>query len=227
MSYKKKSLYRSSLPKLPFIFFIELLRFYLKDCKTILDVGCGYPSPLRFVSGVKTGIDAYKPSVLMAKKEKTHDFLLQMDIRDIRKKLNNKSYDAVVALDVIEHLPKKGGIKLLKDMESLAQKYVVIFTPNGFHQQHDDRNSYEEHLSGWTVSEMKKKDYTVRGIFGYKRLRGPYHRLKFKPEFFWGLVSEITQFYTYFNPENAAALLCIKKINTSQRKRKPSLIPIK
>ena len=59
--------------------------------------------------------------------------------------------NACVALDVIEHLVKPDGIKLMRDMETIAAKKVIFFTPCGFLPQHHTTNDdLQEHLSGWS-----------------------------------------------------------------------------
>lgn len=188
------------------------MRYILSDCKTILDLGCGDNSPIRFLQTKTYGIDASREAISIAKKKKTHDILKVMDVKRACDYCKSKSFDAVVALDVIEHLRKDAGEKLIKDMEKIAKKRVIIFTPNGFVPQ-KGKTIYDSHLSGWTDMELRNKGYKVFGIYGPKRLRGDYHKIKFEPEFFWTIISELIQWtYIYNNPQNAAALLCIKDI---------------
>jgi len=46
--------------------------------------------------------------------------------------IESKSFDIVIAMDLIEHLPKSDGYKLLYEMERIARKACMIMTPNGF-----------------------------------------------------------------------------------------------
>ena len=118
-------------------------------------------------------------------------------------------------MDLIEHLPKAGGLKLMREMESIARKQVVIFTPSGFKPQgHTAADDLEVHLSGWEPAEMKALGYRVIGLLGPKWLRGDYHTLKYRPRFFWGLVSLAGHFlWTRWQPKSAAAILCIKTLD--------------
>lgn len=184
----------------------------LRSSRSILDVGCGELSPIRFIKGHKSGVDGYAPSLKLAKKNNTHDKFFLIDIKKIKQKFQKKSFDAVVAIDVIEHLKKQEGYNLIKDMESLASKIIIFYTPNGFIPQHDSKNKLQEHLSGWTVNDFHKCGYTVKGMYGHKSLRGDFHKLKYKPTFFWLITSELSSyFYTFNHPESAASLLAYKR----------------
>ena len=73
---------------------------------------------------------------------------------------------------------------MVLDMERLASKLVVIFTPNGFLPQKSKDGDLQQHLSGWTAQEMREHGYNVIGMFGRKSLRGEYHRLVHQPRTF-------------------------------------------
>jgi 2-polyprenyl-3-methyl-5-hydroxy-6-metoxy-1,4-benzoquinol methylase len=152
----------------------------LSDCKTILDLGCGSGSPIRgFSKNFHTvGVDLFKPAILESKNRKIHDDYVLADINNLC--FRPDSFDAVVALDVLEHLKKALGLKLIKSMEELAKRKVVIIIPNGFvNQQEYDGNVLQAHLSGWTANEMKKMEYQVHGIVGLKLLRTEKANLKY------------------------------------------------
>jgi hypothetical protein len=68
------------------------------------------------------------------------------------------SVDTVFLVDVIEHLEKEEGRRLLAATEGLARRQVVIFTPLGFMAQHHsdgkdawglEGGAWQEHKSGW------------------------------------------------------------------------------
>lgn len=190
---------------------IYLLTQSLKTCTTILDIGCGSNSPIQHINSIKTGVDADTKAIGIAKKNKTHTYFIRGDIKNLSRLLNNKRYDGIAALDVIEHMKKKDGYKLLKTLDKIARKKIVIVTPNGFVRQIQKDNALQEHLSGWTVNDFKKYGYSVKEALGSKFLRGEENKLKFKPKIFWGIVSYLTQlFYTYSHPRSAASLVCIK-----------------
>ena len=191
------------------------LRKALSGCESVLDVGCG-ASPTMRQLGVShpVGIDGYKPSVDRAKQLKTHDEMVHGDVRELDRYFRPKQFDACVALDVIEHLAKPDGVKLMRDMEKIAAKKVIFFTPCGFlPQRHATNDDLQEHLSGWEPAEMRNYGYDVIGLLGPKRLRGEYHAIKGRPRIFWGVVSLGGHIlWTRNHPEKAAAILCVKDL---------------
>lgn len=187
----------------------------LKGMESVLDVGCGSNSPLAQVKKTfySVGIDIFKPSIKKSKKVKIHDDYKIGDILKIDTFFKPKSFDAVLALDIIEHLSKKDGRKLLALMEKLAKKKVIIFTPYGFTQQHPyEENPFQVHKSGWYVENFKNRGYKVYGMRGLRFIRGEYATIKYKPWFFWGTISTLSQFFVYNYPKLAYQLLAVKKI---------------
>jgi len=198
-------------PDIPFATFGVLLKDELKDCESILDVGCGDNSPLRMIARKKelVGIDGYAGAINKSKKAGIHQKYIKMDIKDIGKKFKPKQFDAVVALDVIEHLKKKDGYNLLKQMEKIARKKVIVFTPNGFLPQIDKVNLLQEHLSGWDTKDFKAREYKVFGAKGLKIFRKN-AELRFKPKVISGILSEMSHyFYGKYHPEKSFSLFAI------------------
>ena len=206
------SLLKSSLTNPSLLTLVREIQSTLRGCSTVLDVGCGNGSPLRFLSGVRlVGVDGYAPALEEARKSGTHDEFVLGDVKRISELFPPKSFDACVALDVIEHLPKEDGWRMADAMERLARKRVIIFTPNGFIPQKSKDGDLQEHLSGWTADEMRPKGYRVLGMYGPKSLRGEYHRIKRDPRAFWLLVSLGAHYlHTRTRPEKAAAIFCVK-----------------
>lgn len=185
------------------------------SCSSILDVGCGKNSPLRFIPKAHlVGVDGFAPAIEEARQRGTHDELLLGDVQKLTGLFDSKQFDACIALDVIEHLPKEEGWRMLESMEKLARKRVVIFTPNGFVPQHSKDGDLQEHLSGWTAEDLRPHGYEVFGMCGPKSLRGEYHIIKYKPRAFWALVSLAADYaYSRGHPESAAAILAVKKLD--------------
>ena len=182
--------------------------------KTVLDVGCGSWSPLANVkkSFYSVGVDIHKPSVDEIKKKKIHDEYKVGDVLKISKFFKPKSFDAVIALDAVEHFKKKDGLSLIKQMETIAKKKVIILTPYGFTKQSPvDGNPFQEHKSGWNIADFKKPGYKIYGMRGLRFIRtGEYATIKLKPWFFWGLISTLSQFFTYYFPQSAYQLFAVK-----------------
>jgi len=200
-----------------FKFNYKLRKEVLRSCKTVLDLGCGKCSPLNFFSDEidhSLGVDNFLPYIEESKELKIHTDYLEMEMIEACKKIESNSFDCVMALDAIEHLKKEEGFQLLAEMERIASKCIVIYTPNGFLNQNIyDDNKGQLHLSGWTAGELQKFGFKVYGMSGLKYLRTDLGEIKFKPGFFWGKITSITQLFTYFYPKLAFQLLGVKSIN--------------
>jgi hypothetical protein len=78
--------------------------------------------------------------------------------------LPTQSYDIVTCFEMIEHLPKEQGIKLLDEMERVG-KWVFVSTPSSFFPQPKyDNNVHQIHLSLWSTKEFRSRGYSVRGF---------------------------------------------------------------
>lgn len=193
-----------------------MLRSALDHCETVLDIGCGTSPVMRELGVNRTvGVEGYPPFIEEARKKNLQDELIDCDVRDISKHFQIHQFDACIALDLIEHLTKEDGLKLIQSMEKIARKRVVFFTPSGFlPQKHAVNDDLQAHLSGWEAKEMKNLGYEVIGLLGPKKLRGEYHKIIKRPILFWGLLSMIMQFsYSKSHPESAAAIMCIKYLD--------------
>jgi len=204
---------KSTFPNVALAYFVQLIENNLKNCKSVLDVGCGSDSPLQHLSKKYklTGVDAYAPAIKESKRKKIHQHYHNLDIKKLTKKFGSNSYDAVIALDVIEHFHKKEGYKLLKAMEGIAKKVVILNTPNGFIPQHNNTNNLQEHLSGWNTGDFRKLGYKVYGMYGPKFLRKEEGELKYRPKILFGIISVILHLLvTKYFPKFAYSLTAVK-----------------
>ena len=160
------------------------------------------------------GFDVFKPSLQKSRKSKIHDKYVIGNILKLDQYFKENSYDCLIALDVIEHFTKKEGNLLLNQLEKIAKKRVIVFTPNGFVKQSVfENNMYQVHKSGWTLLDFKKRGYKVIGLRGPRKLRGEYASIKYKPWFLWGFISFVTEPFFVFFPRNAYHLFAIKDLS--------------
>jgi SAM-dependent methyltransferase len=184
----------------------------LMACQSVLDLGCGKNSPIKHISLLySVGVDIFPEYLELSKQNRIHSAYILSNIANIEFK--SKSFDAVIALDLIEHLTKDEVHKLIYKMEKWARKKVIILTPNGFLAQHEyDDNPHQEHHSGWHVKDFANLGYSVKGINGLRILRGEQALIRFKPKWFWEPISDYTQKYTYAHPKHAFHLLAVKEL---------------
>lgn len=197
--------------------YYAMLSRELHRMKTVLDVGCGSNSPLAKIPKhfYSTGVDIHKPSITKSKNSRIHDEYKVGNVLSIGALFKEKQFDAVIALDLIEHLPKQKGWELLKKMTKLAKKKVILLTPNGFVSQHPvDGNTFQVHLSGWTVGDFRRHGFRVYGMRGLKWLRGEYATIKWKPWFFWAAISTLSEVFVFFLPGIANQLFVVKDLNS-------------
>jgi SAM-dependent methyltransferase len=214
MLKSKASLLREGFPRLAFISYVSEMRRMLSDCRTCLDIGCGSGSPTRFIDfDFRVGIDGHEPSLAMARSGGTHDEYHLLAAQDICKKFSPGQFDCCVALDLIEHLTKVEGFSLIRDMEIIASKKILLFTPGGYLPQVSHNGDMQAHLSGWTAGELRALGFRVVGMHGHRYLRGEEHRHRFRPQSISGIISQISHYaYTRSHPEKAAALLSVKDV---------------
>ena len=191
----------------------------LPDCKSVLDLGCGDDSVLKLNFGefYSVGVDIFEPALLKSRRKGIHSDYIRADIRKLPVK--QKSFDCVLALELIEHLTEEEGYEFLKNIESIARKRVIIATPNGFIQpRQEDRhgNIWQVHKSGWNVSQLRMLGYEVKGMAGLRLLRNDHGRIRFKPALAWRLISYLTQMVAYYLPQLSSALLCTKEIKRKE-----------
>lgn len=182
------------------------------NSQTVLELGCGDNSPLQFFTDkfYSTGVDLFEKSIEISKNKNIHNDYIKADVLEIEQYVAANSYNTVIALDLIEHLEKNEGYKLIQIMKKLAKNKVIIFTPNGFMPQGDlNENPWQVHRSGWETSDFEKEGFKVTGINGHKSLRGDLAVIKYKPLYFWTLISDISQFFVKKNPINAFHLLAV------------------
>ena len=192
----------------------EILKV-LQGFQSILDIGCGRCSPIRFADAAKlVGVDAFEPDLERARQANTHDEFLLADCRSLADHFDENQFELCIAKDVIEHVSREDGMQLIRDMERIASKRIVLFTPNGFLTQHSaEEGDLQQHLSGWTVADMRELGFTVVGLLGPSVLRTEGHAIKYKPAVLWGLISMVLQaLWCRHRPNTASAILCWKDL---------------
>ncbi|TQF16597.1 class I SAM-dependent methyltransferase [Myxococcus llanfairpwllgwyngyllgogerychwyrndrobwllllantysiliogogogochensis] len=189
------------------------------SCDSVLDIGCGSGSPLKKISHLfsrTVGVDGYPASIERSRAAGIHQEYHCMDLLEVGKHFAPKSFDAVIALDVIEHFEKPEGYRLLEMMESLARKRVVIFTPNGFLPQDEwDNNVHQVHRSGWEVYDFELRGYRVTGMSGWKPLRGDFALPRLRPARLGSRLSILTEPFATRFPQHAFQLLAVRDLEAS------------
>jgi predicted SAM-dependent methyltransferase len=128
----------------------------------------------------------------------------------------NNSFDIVLCVEVLEHLKRDEGEKLLKEMERIAKKQVILTTPVGkFKQEAYNGNPHQEHKYVWSPKQMKPLGYKVIGV-GMRNLSGKAgiqsqlpRTLRLLINIIWILAGP----FAYFIPRLAGDMVCSKNLN--------------
>lgn len=185
---------------------------------TLLDVGCG-PGRVgeiikRHKSIYSVGVDIFSPYLKRCQDNHTHDELIQCDIRHLPFREN--SFDAVLCKDVIEHLDSQEGDKLIKELEKIARRQVIITTPMGNYGQHEyDDNPFQEHRSTWKPADLRRYGLTVRGIGirGMHGERGLHSRVPKMLRWLLDIMYVLAGPVVYFFPSLACYMIGTKKLH--------------
>lgn len=200
------------------------LKSELKDCESVLDLGCGPSSPLQYCKNISrsVGVETFSPYLEESKKKNIHTEYLQKKIEEVD--FAENSFDAVIMIEVLEHLPEELGGEILKRASKWARKKVIVSTPNGYFPMNAvDGNEHQRHLSGWSFDTLRKNGFAVRGMSGIKFFyykKNTVHSLanedavfsniRFKPRQFFYLINGLLQAVSYYFPKFAFGLLAIK-----------------
>lgn len=106
------------------------------------------------------GTDVFQPYLNFVKKHEVYDDVILCDALHLPFK--DQSFDTSLAIEVIEHLKKKDGDKLLNEAERVSGKSVIITTPhNPFRQDSLNGNVHQTHISKWSAKEFEVRGYNI------------------------------------------------------------------
>ncbi|MCC2630522.1 MAG: methyltransferase family protein [Candidatus Paceibacter sp.] len=133
---------------------------------TILDVACGLSLKSKFLPAqIRVGVDIYDEYFKHIEADVPY-VVIKYDVRKLKDIFMPKSFDLVLALDIIEHLEKDESLDMIKQCETIAKKAVILETPKGYIPQNMDilghgGHEWQTHRSGWEVEELEKMGYNV------------------------------------------------------------------
>lgn len=185
----------------------------LIEGRTILDIGCGYGNwgyliktaywytkagRKRKKANFLMGIDICKNYLKFVNYHRVYSETAMCDSRYLP--LNDKTFDTVLLLEIIEHLPKSEGYNILKEAERVAKRLVIVSTPSYFiRQETRDGNKFQKHLSKWTVSDFKRAGYTI--VMG-----------SFIMERFYNYLQYFFLKFTYVLPQYPVSVIAVKRL---------------
>ena len=149
-----------------------LWRFNQGEIVSVLDVACGLSLKSKFIDAkIRVGVDIYDEYFNHIESDVPY-VVLKYDVRRLNEIFMPKSFDLVIALDIIEHIEKDEALDMIKQCEEIARKAVVLETPNGYIPQNLDiqghgGHEWQTHRCGWEVKELEDLGYSTV-VRGYK-----------------------------------------------------------
>jgi SAM-dependent methyltransferase len=209
-------------PYLPFTALNTVWRGFDRQAVSVLDVGAGRGRPMRFLRRrlrfYAVGVDIFRPYLQECQRQGVYDDYVQVDARSLP--FQSDSFDAVLCMEVLEHLEREEGLALIAALEQIARRQVIISTPVGAHHQHDyDGNPYQEHKYIWQPGELKRLGYRVighglRGLGGMSGIQSPLPRM-LRPlvDLAWILAGPVAS----IRPECAGNMVASKSLTKTVR----------
>ena len=212
-----KNIIRKILGKNFFYNNFYLIQRELESVNTVLDLGCGNNSPYKRYwlkpNHKSIGVDLYSNEF------KSDNYkIVKSDVLEFLKAQPDKSFDSVLALDIIEHVEKSSALLLKKHMERVAKKNVIIVTPNGYWPGMSNAPGMK-HLCGFTYKEFLNDGYKVFGSGGLAILRSRKHSyLKGMGNFkntlpFQLIIFNLGNLFVKHRPKFSYGITAIKNIN--------------
>jgi 2-polyprenyl-3-methyl-5-hydroxy-6-metoxy-1,4-benzoquinol methylase len=108
-------------------------------------------------------IDIHEPYIFKAREIPWAAKEVRFMVGDITNGIDFSEYDLVLMADILEHLPKDDGLRILKNP---AKKLLFVPLENEFRENKDGVES-QEHKSKWTEQEFKDLGLKVEVLKGF------------------------------------------------------------
>lgn len=158
-----------------------------------MDIGCGIRPQAFFQPTVHLCCEPYHEytkALIQHFADVPGLVVLQNTGQSILDQTPDKSVDSIFLIDVIEHMEKDDGLRLLESCERVVRQQIVLFTPLGFMPQeygaHDEDawgfsgGEWQKHRSGWELNDFDNtwdllvcKEYHLTDSRG-ERLTNPF-----------------------------------------------------
>ena len=208
---------QSTRPYIPFVVINTVKRDMDRQGRSVLDVGCGdglMGGMLKNKKILSIGADIDIKSLKKGYENATHDGYIMCDVRNLP--LQQKSFDTVLAIEVLEHQEKADALKTIKTWEQIARRQVIITTPVGECRVAAKKdNPFDEHKSFWYPEEMKRQGYTIRG-HGLAKMYGDDGWFARAPKIIQPLLYVLAITVgpvVYFLPGLSGRMVCIKRLD--------------
>jgi hypothetical protein len=143
----------------------EIAAALVRPASSCIDIGPGLRPQKFLLAKSHLLIEPHHPYAEQLARTYPDKPVIRMDGLRFLEVMMDQSVDTIFLLDVIEHLDKKDGEKLLENAKRVARSQVIVFTPLGFMPQHYSEiggawgnvthNELQNHMSGWSPSDFE------------------------------------------------------------------------
>ena len=161
----------------------KVIERYISTDDTVLDICSGIGNVTDTLKVKKmTVVDIFKPYLDVFKQKRPDIEIVELDVKNIMTIFSRDSFDIVMCLDGIEHLYLPDSIRLIENMELIARKKILIFTPeaitgeilpNFIHNAWgiNGGDEYQTHKSGFKRDFFEKRKYKIIEVNVYSVYR--------------------------------------------------------
>ena len=129
----------------------------IEPVSSVMDIGCGI-RPQQFITpDFLICVEPHPEYVEILKKNLigTNSIIISLDARQALSSMVDGSIDSIFLIDVIEHMTKEVGLEVIREVERIARRQVVLFTPLGYMPQ----NMHASGLDGWNLNGGSLQDH--------------------------------------------------------------------
>ncbi len=125
---------------------------------TVLELGFGRGETGRAIrtacpAAAITGVEVWQPYVDIAKNREPYDVVIAADILGVLPTLAGNSFDAVVAMEVIEHLTREDADIVIAHCKRIAPQVYASSPIGDFPEEALHGNPFQVHRSTWTEAD--------------------------------------------------------------------------
>lgn len=150
------------------------IRLRLEPVESLVDLGCGARPQTTLRAPRIVNVDVWRAYLDAAPPPRV--------LADLRQPLpfRDGAFDVAWCSDVLEHLDRVAGYRLVREAQRVSRRGVVVRTPLGWQAQaaHDawglGECQHQEHRSGWWPRDLPGERWVIEGRS--KDTNGWYHR---------------------------------------------------
>jgi hypothetical protein len=154
----------------------HLVRLLAADCHSVLDIGTGLMRSLQAMPcRVKVGLEAHRP--YLEHREVEGAVPINASALDVERLFVPGAVDLVTLIDVLEHFSPEDSVEVLRQVETVARRRVVLFAPRGsFPQEGHDPfalggEDLQRHRSTWEPEDLVELGYRVAILSDFHDVR--------------------------------------------------------